>query len=276
VLLWFLWPAILTGTTNVWFPDVRRAKTAFVASLGVVWFSCIVATFPGEWQERLSDIKWISPHQKLFMGPPDLILRSSGSILSNTLILPGFNTFDAQKIDDPKKVEWRSNLINLRGRELQGAVFISADLTKADLTSAHLEGADLTDAKLYGALLENAYLQGATLVRAELQGASLRRTQLQGASLRDAHLEGAMLNLARLESATLQQAQLQGATLDYAILDGADLVKTQLQGASLRQAQVRDIFLDSANLSSTELTATYYWPKTFQNADLSTVRCGFR
>jgi uncharacterized protein YjbI with pentapeptide repeats len=274
VLLWMLWPSVLTGRTKIGWPDVRHAKTALLASVGTVWFSCIVATFPGEWvEETLPDIKQISLHAKLFVGPPDVILRRSGSILSNTLILPGFSTFDAQKIDDPRKVEWRSNLVILRGRDLRGAVFISADLTKVDLTSAHLEGADLTEAKLYGASLENAWLQGASLVRAELQGASLRNAQLQGASLRDAHLEGARLNVAHLEGANLQQAQVQGATLDFAILSSTVLIKTQLQGASLRHAEVRDIILDSGNLASADLTSTYYWPKTFQHVDLTNIRC---
>jgi uncharacterized protein YjbI with pentapeptide repeats len=274
VLLWMLWPAVLEGRSKIQQPNLMRAKATAAASVGTVWFSWIVATFPGEWpQSALPAIEPVSLHKALFTGPADEISRRSGSLLTNTLILPGFSIYDAQKIDDPRKVEWRPNLINLRGRQLQGAVFISADLTKADLTAAHLENAVLTRAKLAGASLDNAWLQDATLLEAELQGAMLRRVQLQRASLVRAQLQGANLDLARLDDATLEEAQLQGAKLDLAILSGARLIKAQLQGASLRQAEIRNVLLEHAKLSSADLTSTYYWPKIFGNADLTNARC---
>jgi hypothetical protein len=77
--------------------------------------------------------------------------------------LPAFNIYEALKIDDPKKVEWKQTLIDLRGRELNGAMFEAAILNKADFAGAHLQGALLDKAQLQGASLDGAGLWRARL-----------------------------------------------------------------------------------------------------------------
>jgi uncharacterized protein YjbI with pentapeptide repeats len=52
------------------------------------------------------------------------------------VVLPGFNLYEALKIDDPKKLAWKEHLFDLRARYLEQAVMYGADLTKADMTGA--------------------------------------------------------------------------------------------------------------------------------------------
>ena len=63
--------------------------------------------------------------------------------------MTGFNIYEAQKIDDPKKVEWREHSIDLHARDLNGAVFLNANLTKANLLGAKLQGATLDGASAW-------------------------------------------------------------------------------------------------------------------------------
>jgi Pentapeptide repeats (8 copies) len=150
------------------------------------------------------------------MGGVNPITRRRDSPFSNTLVLPGFNLFEALKIDDPKKLEWKKHFFDLRGRHLEKAVFDGANLTKADLYGAELKDASLDGARLQGASLDGAQLQGASLNEAELQGASLYRARLPGASLYRAQLQGASLQYAALEATDLSQAFLWRTDLDMA------------------------------------------------------------
>jgi hypothetical protein len=102
--------------------------------------------------------KRVSTHDLLFAGAVDPATRRRKSLFSNTLVLPGFNLYEALKIDDPKKLAWKE----------------------------HIFFADLQ-----GASLDNAQLQGASLYGVQLQGGSLRWAELQGASLDGADLQGA-------------------------------------------------------------------------------------
>jgi uncharacterized protein YjbI with pentapeptide repeats len=181
----------------------------------------VVATIPKEWQETklalLDPPRWqitymkdgkeetkrVSTHDLLFAGDVDETTRRRKSLFSNTLVLPGFNLYEALKIDDPKKLAWKEHLFDLRGRHLEKALLDGADLTKADLTGAQLQGASLIAARL----------QGASLVRMQLQEGSLDQAELQGASLKEAQLQGASLKKAQLQGASLEEAQLQGASL---------------------------------------------------------------
>jgi hypothetical protein len=193
--------------------------------------------------------KLVSTHDLLFAGDVDDTTRRRKSPFSNTLVLPGFNLYEALKIDDPKKLAWKEHLFDLRGRHLEQAVLYGADLTKADLTGAFFEGASLNLAQLQGASLEEAQLKGASLRWAKLQGASLARAQLQGAWLFGAQLQGA----------SLYEAHLQGATLDLARLEGASLLRAQLQGASLYGAQLQGASLDAAKVSATGFSGAFPW-----------------
>src|SRR6202011_3395913 len=131
LLLWRLRPPILADLSV---ESLRRARrfsqalrgfdltVAAVMSIAALWFSIVVATIPGEWQETaLAPLerplwpvgygefsKLVSTHDFLFAGEVDDTTRRRKSPFSNTLVLPGFNLFESLKIDDPKKLEWRS------------------------------------------------------------------------------------------------------------------------------------------------------------------------
>jgi Pentapeptide repeats (8 copies) len=205
-LLWWLWRTILASRprrrgARAWKTAAKMTAGALLTPL-VVLFAWAVATIPGEWQEdhlpAKSALGWA--RERLFDGNVDRITRRRESLFSNTLVLPAFNVYEALKIDDPKKVEWKQTLLDLRGRDLNGAVFDAAILNKVDFSGAQLQGASL----------DNVQLQGASLVSAQLQGASLLNPQLQGASLDSAQLRGASLDGARLWRATLTNPVARG------------------------------------------------------------------
>jgi uncharacterized protein YjbI with pentapeptide repeats len=286
MLLWALWPAILASRSKIQWPSLAVAKTAVAASILAVGFSWLVATFPGEPQDEVvaalklipvpnededpkGPVGWTSIHDLVFSGSVNPLTGRRRSPFSNTLVLTGFNIYEAQKIDDPKKVEWREHSIDLHARDLNGAVFLNANLTKANLLGAKLQGATLDGATLQGASLNGAQLQGASLNRASVQGASLEDAQLQGASLVNiqlqgssllrARLQGASLSSAQLHGASLANAQLQGALLDDAQLQGALLAGANLKGASLNRANLQGSALEGAQLHSASLLLSLVW-----------------
>jgi uncharacterized protein YjbI with pentapeptide repeats len=179
------------------------------------------------------------------------------------------NIYDGLKIDDPAKMGWRHYDFVAGHRDLRGAIFDNAILTKVDFTGANLQDALLVNAQLQGASLRNSQLQGAqlnfaqllggTLASAKLQGASLQGADLQGAALSGAHLQGADLGDAKLQGASLEDAQLQGASLLNAQLQGTWLLGAQLQGAGLSNARLQGASLEGAALEATDLSRTYLW-----------------
>jgi hypothetical protein len=219
-VLWLLRPPVFGGLSGersrhtliyVWARRGFGFVLAGVTSIAVLWFSIVVATIPGESQEtalasldrplwRISSAtegtKLVSTHDLLFSGEVDQTTRRRKSLFSNTLVLPGFNIYEALKIDDPKKLAWKEHLVDLRARHLEQAVLNGADLTRADLFGAQLQGASLGGAELQGAWLGFANLQGASLNGARLQGASLWGADLQGAPLDSAMLLGVSLDRA--------------------------------------------------------------------------------
>jgi uncharacterized protein YjbI with pentapeptide repeats len=277
-LIWWLWGNILRRSADhskahSW-GSWAKTSIAVLLSLCTILFACAIATIPAEWQEdRLPYRAARSLREWIFFGTVDNTTRRRASLFSNTLVLPGLNIYEALKIDDPKKVEWKPYLIDLRGRHLESAVLDGAVLPRADLSSAQLQGsslafaqlrgasltfaqlqdASLESAELRGASLGGAQLKGSMLERAQLQGASLIGAQLQGASLDEAHLQGASLDVAQLQGASLNTAQLQGASLEGAQLQGASLGDAQLQGASLERAQLQGAWLANAELQGASL-----------------------
>jgi uncharacterized protein YjbI with pentapeptide repeats len=295
VLLWLLRPPVfagLGGERSGYPRGLVRALRGFgfalagASSIAALWFSIVVATIPDEPQETAlaaldrprwriaydnfgkEETKLVSTHDLLFAGELDETTRRRKSLFSNTLVLPGFNLYEALKIDDPKKLAWKEHLFDFRARHLEQAVLHGADLTKADLTGARLQGAALDDARLQGASLDDAQLQGAALIGAQLQGAALIGAQLQGASLDDAQLQGAFLESAQLQGAALDRAQLQGARLDTAQLQGASLDQAELQGASLFGAQLQGAWLEWADLRGAKLRDVQLQGASLQNAQL--------
>jgi Pentapeptide repeats (8 copies) len=176
---------------------------------------------PGWWSTILEhgSEKTKRAREFLFAGEVDEATRRRRSLFSNTLVLPGFNIYEALKIEDREKIAWKEHLIDLRAHHLEQAVFSGADLTKADLYGARLRGALLDHAQLH---------QGASLKEAQLQGASLSGEQLQGASLANAQLQGASLDGAQLQGALLVGAKLQGASLEVAEVRATDFTQAYL------------------------------------------------
>ena len=259
-LIWWLWRNILGSRANerkasLWRSLATMAAAATMSVLTIL-FACGVATIPGEWQEHYLPIA--SLRNAVFHGSVDPTTRRRGSLFSNTLVLPDFNIYEEMKIDDPDKVEWRQHLINLRGRDLKGAVLYGAVLPKADFTAARLQSAVLVSADLRGASFLNAQLQGASLDDARLQGSVLVYAQLQGASLHGAELQGASLAGAQLQGGSLDDAGLQGAVLKSANLQGVTLDKARLQGASLNRADLRGTSLKATLVWRTQLNGAAF------------------
>jgi hypothetical protein len=299
ILLWLLWPPIARGETALltW-NDLGRGRVAawLVPSLIPLLLVFTIATFPGEWlEEALPEVRlvpttlaawrlpsveaiqtpglgWATLHELLVAGTVDFVTGKPQNWWSNVLVLPNFDIGDRLKFDAGGKIVLSPETVSLRGRRLEGAVFVDAHLKKADFTGAELvranfsradlreakfngaqlQGAGILEAQLQGAVLQGAQLQGAVLERAQLQGASLVVAQLQGASLSNAHLQGASLERAQLQGAVFGNAELQGASLNDAQLQGASILDMELQGASLRDAFVwrtrppLKIYLESA------------------------------
>lgn len=300
VLLWFLWPAVLGGRSEIRWPRVWRHPVAAVVSLVPIALAFAVARYPGEWVDHhvghmrwipvaprqawheaknwpelastwLAHPGWTSVHDFLFNGDVDDVTRRRQSFFSNTLVLPAFDGLAAAGIDDPKRLDSdgvKHSLI-LRGRHLKGAVLTRADLRKADLEAAELEGANLDGAQLQGAKLDRAELEGTSLVFADLRDASLQQARLPGAGLDGAQLQGANLSGAQLQGIKLGSAQLQGASLSGARLQAAVLDGAQLQGASLRLADLQGARLEDAQLHGASLEAAELQGVQFRGATLT-------
>jgi uncharacterized protein YjbI with pentapeptide repeats len=205
---------------------------------------------------------WATPHEWLVAGNVDYVTRRPKSLWSNVIVLPEFD------IGTDGKNSGSTASISLRGRRLEGAVFLGAQLRKADFTGAELSGAvfdsgDLREAKFdcdyAGSDRKCTQLQGASLNLAQLQGASLDGAQLQGADLKGARLPGASLHGAQLQIAVLWDANLQGASLHGANLQGAYLAGAPLQGADLERAQLQGADLYQAQLQGASLNHVFVW-----------------
>jgi uncharacterized protein YjbI with pentapeptide repeats len=277
-LLWALWPTIAAGNaTSMRAADLLRPGViaAAAGSSLALLFVFTIATFPGEWLHRnLYSLQlvpqfdgprtvWVTPHEVLFAGNVDMIERRRTSLWSNSLVLPN--------LEQPEKI------FSARGRHLNRAIFISANLAKVDFTAASLDdaifnGADLTGAKFVCeapnleifnadkprprsgttekrcAFLRRASFQGTRLQNADLTGAELKE-----AEFRFAHLQGTVLANAKPQKATFNYAQLQGANFYQANLAEAVFDDAKLQGASLKEAQLQKASLKNAVLSGAVL-----------------------
>jgi hypothetical protein len=202
-----------------------------------------------------------------FFGEVDRVTRRRDSWFSNTIVLPGLSIYEALKIDDPKKLDWKDYAFDLSGRRLEGAVFDGANLAKVNLTDAHLERASLNWVRLQGATLVSAKLQGAALFNLELQGAKFDRAQLQGAALDFAELQGASLSWAQLRGASLVDSMLEGTRFDT-LRFGTGAMGTQLQGANLQHAQLQGASLQFSDLTAADLGGASLWRANFNSATL--------
>lgn len=211
---------------------------------------------------------WTSLHQLLVGGDLNNAARKPTSLWSNRLVLPDIDVVDRAKFDTEEKIKAASETFVLRGRRLEGAVFIGARLRKVDFAGAQLQGAflgraDLREAKFVcgtylvqrrGTIAEDCVnLQGADLSRANLQSADLTHAQLQAANLSEAKLQKAKFNMAQLPDAQLYEAQLQGADLVWAQLQNANFSQAQLQGANLAAARLQGALFFGAQMQGANL-----------------------
>ena len=304
VLLWLLWPPIARGETALitWY-DLRRVRVAawLPVSLVPLLLAFTIATFPGEWlEENIPPVRlvpmsreawqlpsiaaiqevdsgWATLHELLVARDVDPVTGKSLSLWSNVLVLPNFEIGERSKFDEGKSTP--SKTISLRGRRLEGAVFVFANLRKADFTGAQLAYANFSGADLKGADFCNplgfggtcAQLQGAWFAFARLQGASFDGANLQCARFHGANLHGASLENTELQAARFDPfplpgldwpTHLEGASLRRARLQAADLRKAHLQGASLDNAQLQGVAIEGALLQNASLKHAFLWRVT--------------
>src|SRR5262249_24517867 len=96
---------------------------------------------------------WTSLHELLGAGGVDHLARKPTSPASNRMVVPGIDVIDRAKFDTEDKIKAAREAFSLRGRRLEGAVFIDARLRKVDFTGAQLQGAVLRFADLEEATL---------------------------------------------------------------------------------------------------------------------------
>ena len=289
ILLWWLWPRIITPPDTGWKEWWRQSRTwkrrtAFV-SVATGIFVGVIADIPGSTMEifilpnALRD--WREPFYLKYQLSSQILVQEEPSpeiLAAHLAACKSQNSddrTDCQTEIKPGTSIWcqHAKLLPLQKRafrhaNLSGAILCDADLSSAalqgaDLRFAKLQGADLGFAKLQGANLRSAELQGADLAFAELQGAHLSSAELQSANLRFAKLQGANLHAIKLQGADLRSAALQGADLRSAALQGANLSHAALQGAHLRFAKLQDANLSEAALQGADLSYT-----ELQGADL--------
>lgn len=115
-----------------------------------------------------------------------------------------------------------ASMVDLRG---QGACFVRANLSNADLSSAQLGVGEGESTPLGPAVLRDAVCVGAKGESASLPGVDLRGVKWYGqtASLVSADLRGASLSGALLETLNLSKASVDGADFSDAVLVQANL-----------------------------------------------------
>lgn len=140
--------------------------------------------------------------------------------------------------------------------DLRGATFTDLCLGYVDLRGAQLDGAlfDLRDrpwTALKGASLQNACLRGA-----RFSGGRLMEADLRGADLTDCDLPDADLSGANLAGACLRGANLRGSDLSGANLVGADLRGTNLSGCRVYGVSAWDVQSDDNDALRRDLIVT--------------------
>ncbi len=304
--IWRLGGAILSGRDF----DSKSNRATLVRSGGGLLlciatfaFSVLIVTFPGEWQEKYSP-QWptlpnpadslrskefddfffqrlarLSLHDWLFSEEPNPATRRRFPF-SNTLVLTGLNIFESLGVDDPAKANWRDFVFRARGRDLKGAIFDFADLSRVDFAGAQLQGATFKAAKLEGASfacpirpydLDTPGIEPPDLCT-QLQGAAFAYARLQGATLDGAQLQGASFYSAQLQAASLSGAALQGAILDYSNLQASTLVRANLAAASMGKVQLQAASLDHADMRGANLGLASLEGASFDFADLRVAR----
>ncbi|TPK65284.1 pentapeptide repeat-containing protein [Mesorhizobium sp. B2-4-19] len=276
-LIGLLWPLVLGRPIRSWRTPFQLAT--YVCAIAMLWISIIIATFPGERMYQSSGLGIQMLRSYLFEGSTNEVDGRSNSWFSNRLVLTGQHFVDLGD-DALKNTETTQSF---RGRHLEQAVLIRADLRKADFTDAFMDEAILDRAKLGGArfgcgrtgksddqdISDCTKLRGASFELAELQGVIFQRARLQGAKFQSADLQGASLSGAALQGASLEGANLRGALLDHAWLQGASLYESKLEGAILGMAHLEAANLDWAQLRGAMLFGAELQGASFLHTDFT-------
>jgi uncharacterized protein YjbI with pentapeptide repeats/energy-coupling factor transporter ATP-binding protein EcfA2 len=125
------------------------------------------------------------------------------------------------------------------------ALFMAANLEKADFTSAQLQRAQFVQSNLTAAVFRNANLVNgnftdAILKDADFSGADLTGALLSFLRLREARWEGARFVKASLVGCDLEYMNLPAADFENACLSEALLTGSAMYGANFRCADLRD------------------------------------
>ena len=262
-LLWYFWPRVSLREAELpgwlgWSGTGWRLAFMSAFSVATIYIAALVATFPGEWLYQA--LPTFPLHETLISGEQTGDHRVH-PLFPDRLFLSGTDLVDHKAYDTQAKLATMLPEYSMRGRHLERAILVEAQLGRMNFIDAHLEGASLlrlraqgawfNGANLEGAQLDDAQLQGASFYGAQMNGITMERAQLQGASIAGAHLQAAWLANAALDGASLAGADLRRATLDDASLFGTSLKGAQLQAASLAGTK-----LEAASFLNAELWKT--------------------
>lgn len=271
----------------------KRFAVFLLLFLPCIWFSMLVATFPGEALERwaverhdaytdietcsFSNVLNYSAHVKieapsgrglrttpcltyLLFEAPDtpLDMRRNLYLEGVRLVRPSM----ADRLPEDLNQENTRGLLgigfDLRGRDLRYAKLQNAELQQADLRGADLKGADLTRADLRLADFRDVKLIDLGACEPELRDGTHCRTNLSQSRLNDADLQWANLWKAYLPDADLSNAQLQGVSFEHAKMEGVKAHGARLHGAKLVGASLERASLERAKAIGADFTRAQF------------------
>ena len=136
-------------------------------------------------------------------------------------------------------------------------------LPPRDLAYGHVLGQYQAGEKVGDCEVRLTNLEGALLMGADLSKADLRWANLSDAALAWCNLDGANLAHADLSSAKLNQANLERTDLRSATLDGASLENSRILDADLSEASLKGVSLEGVFLSPLTKLDGVQWDSDF-------------
>jgi uncharacterized protein YjbI with pentapeptide repeats len=156
---------------------------------------------------------------------------------------------------------------NMKGANLDGSNFFTANVQKSDFTNASLVRCDMRGCNMKGADFTEADLTSAdmregSIMRRDRRGNIATITQPESPVGEEAGGSGGIAGFAEYVNASealfvrakMSRAMLRGANLRNAILEGADLSLTQLQQVKFNGAVIRGARFDGAEMSMDDFT----------------------
>ena len=137
------------------------------------------------------------------------------------------------------------------------------ELPPRDLAYGHVLGQYQAGEKVGDCKVRLTNLEGALLIGADLSKADLRWANLSDAALAWCNLDGAALSHADLSKSNLNQASLERTDLRSAILDGASLEYSRILDADLSGASLKGVSLDGVFLSPLTKLDGVQWDPDF-------------